>query len=85
MIAPAMRELPTGTVTFLFTDIGGSTARWETDRDAMSTALARHDVVLREAIARLGEAAFAGERAGGRGLPLDEAIAYGLESVNAAR
>ena len=33
--------LPTGTVTFLFTDIAGSTQRWEHDRTAMSAALAR--------------------------------------------
>jgi predicted ATPase/class 3 adenylate cyclase len=42
--------LPTGTVTFLFTDIEGSTQRWERDRDAMSAALARHDAVVRGAI-----------------------------------
>jgi predicted ATPase len=37
-------------VTFLFTDIEGSTRRWESDADAMRTALAAHDAVLREAI-----------------------------------
>ena len=41
---------PTGTVTFLFTDIEGSTKMWERDRAAMSEALARHDEILREAI-----------------------------------
>jgi predicted ATPase/class 3 adenylate cyclase len=41
---------PTGTVTFLFTDIEGSTQRWERDRDAMSAALTRHDEILRDAI-----------------------------------
>ncbi len=41
---------PSGTVTFLFTDIEGSTQRWERDRDAMSAALARHDAILRNAI-----------------------------------
>ena len=40
---------PSGTVTFLFTDIEGSTARWEADEDAMRSALAEHDDVLREA------------------------------------
>ena len=30
---------PSGTVTFLFTDIEGSTAQWERDRESMSTAL----------------------------------------------
>ncbi len=42
--------LPTGTVTFLFTDIEGSTQRWEHDRDAMRVAVARHDVLMRKAI-----------------------------------
>jgi class 3 adenylate cyclase len=37
-------------VTFLFTDIEGSTRRWEADADAMRTALAAHDKVLRSAI-----------------------------------
>jgi predicted ATPase/DNA-binding CsgD family transcriptional regulator len=37
-------------VTFLFTDIEGSTRRWEADADAMREALAAHDKVLREAI-----------------------------------
>jgi class 3 adenylate cyclase len=41
---------PTGTVTFLFTGIEGSTKMWERDRAAMSEALARHDEILREAI-----------------------------------
>jgi predicted ATPase/class 3 adenylate cyclase len=49
---------PTGTVTFLFTDIEGSTQRWEHDRDAMRTALARHDAVMREAIATRGGCVF---------------------------
>ena len=39
-----------GTVTFLFTDIEGSTRRWEADADAMREALAEHDAVLRDAI-----------------------------------
>ncbi len=45
-----MAELPTGTVTFLFTDIEGSTTRWEHQREAMQRALARHDAILRTAI-----------------------------------
>jgi predicted ATPase len=37
-------------VTFLFTDIEGSTRRWESDADAMRAALLEHDEVLRDAI-----------------------------------
>ena len=37
-------------VTFLFTDVEGSTRRWEADADAMRVALAAHDLVLRGAI-----------------------------------
>jgi predicted ATPase len=37
-------------VTFLFTDVEGSTRRWEADADAMRIALAAHDEVLRKAI-----------------------------------
>jgi predicted ATPase len=37
-------------VTFLFTDVEGSTRRWEADADAMRAALAAHDQVLRQAI-----------------------------------
>jgi predicted ATPase/class 3 adenylate cyclase len=45
-----MSSLPTGTVTFLFTDIEGSTQLWEQHPEAMKPALARHDAVLREAV-----------------------------------
>jgi predicted ATPase/class 3 adenylate cyclase len=41
---------PSGVVTFLFTDVEGSTRRWEADADAMRVALAAHDEVLRKAI-----------------------------------
>ena len=37
-------------VTFLFTDVEGSTRRWEADADGMRAALAAHDEVLRAAI-----------------------------------
>ena len=36
-------------VTFLFTDVEGSTRRWETDADGMRVALTAHDEVLRKA------------------------------------
>jgi class 3 adenylate cyclase len=41
---------PTGSVTFLFTDIEGSTGLWESQASAMSAALARHDAILRQAV-----------------------------------
>jgi len=46
-----MAELPTGTVTLLFTDIEGSTQLWEAHAAAMRAALARHDALLRHCIA----------------------------------
>src|SRR5438552_16444745 len=45
-----MPSLPTRTITFLFTDIEGSTKLWERCPDAMRLALIRHDELLREAI-----------------------------------
>jgi predicted ATPase/class 3 adenylate cyclase len=42
-----MAELPSGTVTFLFTDLEGSTRLWEEHPEAMQPALARHDEILR--------------------------------------
>jgi predicted ATPase/class 3 adenylate cyclase len=41
---------PSGVVTFLFTDVEGSTRRWEADAEGMRAALAAHDEVLRDAI-----------------------------------
>jgi predicted ATPase/class 3 adenylate cyclase len=45
---------PSGTVTFLFTDIEGSTRRWERDSDAMRADLALHDDVVTTAIESCG-------------------------------
>src|SRR5277367_2751529 len=44
--------LPSGTVTFMFTDIEGSTVRWDRDRVAMQHAVRLHDELMRAAIAR---------------------------------
>jgi class 3 adenylate cyclase len=41
-------------VTFLFTDVEGSTRRWEADADDMRVALAAHDSLLRGAIEKHG-------------------------------
>ena len=43
-----MADLPTGTVTFLFTDVEGSTKLWERYPEAMGATMARHDEILRE-------------------------------------
>ncbi|MGB9222497.1 ATP-binding protein, partial [Mycobacterium sp.] len=45
---------PSGVVTFLFTDVEGSTRRWEADADDMRVELAAHDGVLRGAIEKHG-------------------------------
>jgi class 3 adenylate cyclase len=42
--------LPQGTVTFLFTDLEGSTRRWEAHPREMRAALARHDTIVRGAV-----------------------------------
>ena len=55
--APA-RTLPAGTVTFLFTDIEGSTRLWEQHPQAMAHALASHDALLYAAIAAHGGVVF---------------------------
>jgi predicted ATPase/class 3 adenylate cyclase len=49
-----MGKLPSGTVTFLFTDIEGSTQLWEKYPGAMKEALAKHDSILRAAIESSG-------------------------------
>ena len=46
-----MHDAASGTVTFLFTDLEGSTRLWEDFPDAMQDALARHDEILRDAVA----------------------------------
>ncbi len=42
---------PSGTVTFLLTDLEGSTRMWEQDPVAMKAAMVRHDEILEKAIA----------------------------------
>src|SRR5215213_3457750 len=53
-----MPDLPSGTVTFLFTDIESSTERWAQDRTAMADAVERHLIPLRQAIATHGGVLF---------------------------
>ncbi|MFO1305079.1 MAG: adenylate/guanylate cyclase domain-containing protein [Burkholderiales bacterium] len=51
---PPPAALPTGTLTFLITDIEGSTRMWQAAPGAMGVALARHDAILRHGIEARG-------------------------------
>ena len=77
-----MAELPSGTVTFLFTDLEVSTRLWEEEADAMRVALARHDEILRAVVAL-----FDGYLVKGRGdgvhaafVTADDALAAAVEA-----
>lgn len=48
------RDVPSGTVSLLFTDIEGSALRWERHRDAMRAAVEQHDAIMRSSIERHG-------------------------------
>jgi class 3 adenylate cyclase len=49
-----MPELPSGTVTFLFTDVEASTRLWERDPDGMGQALRRHDAIIESLVGQHG-------------------------------
>ena len=49
-----MQSRPSGTVTFLFTDVEGSTRRWQDDPEVMRALLAEHDAILRDVIGMYG-------------------------------
>jgi len=53
-----MSSLPTGTVTFLFTDMEGSTPRWESQPELMEEALRIHNDILFAAILAHGGKVF---------------------------
>jgi predicted ATPase/class 3 adenylate cyclase len=72
-------ELPTGTVTFLFTDLESSTRLWEQHTEAMRDALARHDALLREAVE-----AHSGQIVKGRGDGLHAVFETADRAVDAA-
>jgi class 3 adenylate cyclase/predicted ATPase len=62
-LAPSERDtpalpLPSGTVTFLFTDIEGSTRLWAQNPQTMGAAIARHEVLLRAVITTAGGVVF---------------------------
>ena len=53
-----MATLPSGTVTFLFTDVEGSTRLLERYPDAYALAIARHHAILRDAVEAHGGCVF---------------------------
>jgi predicted ATPase/class 3 adenylate cyclase len=83
-------ELPSGTVTFLFTDLEVSTRLWDQEPDAMSAALARHDAILQGAVAAHGGQVVKGRgdgfhavfavADGAIGAAIDAQVAIGAES-----
>jgi WD40 repeat protein/class 3 adenylate cyclase len=74
-----MVDLPTGTVTFLFTDIEGSTRLWEQHPEAMRLDLARHNVLVRSVIEAHGGHVFKT-----MGDAFCAAFAHAQDAVNAA-
>ncbi len=74
------RAAPSGTVTFLFTDIEGSTKLWQSHPDGMSASLTVHDELIRAAIDRHDGYVFA---TGGDSFAV--AFARGSAAVEAAR
>jgi len=49
-----MSALPSGTVTFVWTDVEGSSARWEADAASMREVMTLHDAIVNESIAANG-------------------------------
>lgn len=49
---PGPGPLPAGVVTFVLTDVVGSTRLWESDREAMTRAISRHYQIIDEAVAK---------------------------------
>jgi len=73
---------PSGTVTFLFTDIEGSTRLWQSAPEAMPVALERHDAILRSAIDGHGGYVFfpGGDGFGAAFARADEAVTAAIEA-----
>ena len=55
-----MSQVPSGTVTFLFTDLEGSTRLWEERPEEMGAALARHDELVHTLVGTRGGVVFSG-------------------------
>ncbi len=76
-----MPELPTGPVTFLLTDIEGSTRLWEEHPEAMRESVARHDALGEEVVRRHGGALL---KSRGEGDSLFAVFTSATEAVAAA-
>jgi predicted ATPase/class 3 adenylate cyclase len=74
-----VEELPSGTVTFLFTDLEGSTRLWDQEPEVMRLALARHDEIVRRAVS-----AHSGHVVKGRGDGVHAVFAIADAAVRAA-
>ena len=60
-----MTGLPQGTLTFLLTDLQGSTRTWEAETSAMREAMVVHDLIMYEALGRYSGAMVESGREGG--------------------
>jgi class 3 adenylate cyclase len=65
-------SVPSGTVTFLFSDVEGSTRLWDTHGEEMRAALAVHDEIVRGALESAGGLVFT-TRADGFGAAFSKA------------
>jgi class 3 adenylate cyclase len=64
----AMISPPTGTITFLFTDMEGSTRLWELHADAVRAALVRNDALVEEIVQSYGGIVASPRGEGGAGV-----------------
>lgn len=76
-----MPELPTGTVTFFFTDVEGSTRLWEERPEAMRRDMARHDAIAQRIVAACDGALV---RSRGEGDSLFAVFARATNAIQAA-
>jgi predicted ATPase/class 3 adenylate cyclase/DNA-binding CsgD family transcriptional regulator len=74
-------DLPTGTVTFLLTDVESSTPRWDAEPEAMAVAMEQHDRLVDEAITKHGGVR---PREQGEGGSIVAAFARASDAVHAA-
>ena len=80
-------SLPSGTLTFLFTDVEGSTRLWERDAESMRESLLEHDRIIQEAVSRHGGSVFKkmGDAVCAVFVRADAAVAAALHAQSALR